>query len=55
MKLIEVEIMYKSKESFHNKMLFLILYSIKSDMFSTFENIMTVMIEYFLELIDSRR
>jgi len=55
MKLVKMKIMYKSKESLHYQVLLLILDSIESYMFSTFKDVMTVMIEYFFKLIQTRR
>lgn len=50
---IEIEVMNEGKEPFHDEMFLFILDSLKSDMFSYFEDVMTVMIEYFLECINS--
>lgn len=51
MELIEMKIMYESKEPFHDKMLLFVLDSVKSNMLTTFEYIVTVMIENLLKLI----
>ena len=49
--LIDVKVMDKGKESLHNKMGFLILYSIKSNMFAWLEDVVAVVIKNALQLL----
>jgi hypothetical protein len=53
MNLIQMKVMNKGKEALHDKMRSFIADAVKCDMFSTFEDVVTVVIKYFLQQIQS--
>jgi hypothetical protein len=51
--LVDLKVVYKRKESFHNEMRLFILNPVKGNMLARLENVLAVMVEDALKLLQS--